>query len=45
MKKMKCFMTQTEEVIAAKQNNDTAAVNKLTAEAKDLNASIIDTLI
>ena len=35
-KKNKVFLTQTEEVIAAKQNNDTAAVNKLTAEAKDI---------
>ena len=35
-KKNEVFLTQTEEVIAAKQNNDTAAVNKLTAEAKDV---------
>ena len=41
-KKNEVFLTQTEEVIAAKQKNDTAAVNKLTAEAKDLNASIIE---
>ena len=44
-KKNKVFLTKTEEVIAAKQKNDTATVNKLTAEAKMLNASIIDTLI
>ena len=43
--KNKVFLTQTEEVIAAKQKNDTARVNKLTAEAKMLNASIIDKLI
>ena len=43
--KNKVFLTQTEEVIAAKQKNDTATVNKLTAEAKMLNASIIDKLI
>ena len=43
--KNKVFLTQTEEVIAAKQKNDTATVNKLTVEAKMLNASIIDKLI
>ena len=29
---------KTEEVIAAKQSKDTAAVNKLTAESKAMNA-------
>ncbi|MFJ7970449.1 methyl-accepting chemotaxis protein [Psychrobacillus sp. NPDC096389] len=38
------FANKVDEAIAAKQRKDTAAVNKLTTEAKAMNANLIDIL-
>lgn len=43
-KKGKAFSLKVDETIAAKQRKDTAAVNKLTAEAKEMNANLVNIL-